>query len=108
MHYRINTTIMVVFMVTLMILGICRLILLWYLGVVLSICTVIFQVMGFGLFLIDNTPVKDTDGREVNINKLDSKKRISLNKIDKIFKVGFGTTIFDFIAYAFLLADTVW
>lgn len=45
----------------------------------------VIQVMGFGLFLIDNM---ETEGsREVNINKLDSKKRISLSRIDKIFKV---------------------
>ncbi|CAH1778161.1 unnamed protein product [Owenia fusiformis] len=36
------------------------------------------KVMGFGLFLID--------GGDVNINKLDAKKRINLGKIDKIFK----------------------
>jgi len=41
--------------------------------------------MGFGLFLIDNIP--ESEGREVNINKLDGKKRISLSKIDRIFKV---------------------
>ena len=41
--------------------------------------------MGFGLFLIDN--MEGDGSREVNINKLDSKKRISLSKIDKIFKV---------------------
>lgn len=50
--------------------------------IVLSCC----QVMGFGLFLIDNLPTNDSEGREINMNKLD-KKRISLSKIDKIFKV---------------------
>lgn len=43
--------------------------------------------MGFGLFLIDHIPVNEADGREVNINKLDARKRISLSRIDKIFKV---------------------
>lgn len=37
------------------------------------------KVMGFGLFLIDS------DG--CNINKLDQKKKIRIDKIDKIFKV---------------------
>ena len=35
--------------------------------------------MGFGLFLMD--------GKEVNINRLDGKRKINLSKIDKIFKV---------------------
>lgn len=39
-----------------------------------------FQVMGFGLYLMD--------GSVSNIYKLDAKKRINLNKIDKFFKVG--------------------
>jgi len=43
--------------------------------------------MGFGLFLIDNLAQSEAQGREVNINKLDSKKRINLGKIDRIFKV---------------------
>lgn len=37
------------------------------------------KVMGFGLFLIDSDIC--------NINKLDQKKKIKLDKIDKIFKV---------------------
>ncbi len=37
------------------------------------------QVMGFGLFLMD--------GKEVNINRLDGKRKINLGKIDKILKV---------------------
>ena len=37
------------------------------------------QVMGFGLFLMD--------GKEININKLDGRRKINLAKIDKIFKV---------------------
>lgn len=37
------------------------------------------KVMGFGLFLMDS--------EQCNINKLDQKKRICINKIDKIFKV---------------------
>lgn len=49
--------------------------------------------MGFGLFLIDNLPTSDSEGREVNINRLDKHKKISLSKIDKIFKVGFSGTI---------------
>ena len=36
-------------------------------------------MIGFCLFLIDS--------QEVNINKLDSKKKINIHKIDKIFKV---------------------
>ena len=39
--------------------------------------------MGFGLFLMD--------GKEVNMNKLDGRRRINLTKIDKIFKVGYYT-----------------
>lgn len=38
-----------------------------------------FQVMGFGLYLMD--------GSVSNIYKLDAKKRINLSKIDKYFKV---------------------
>lgn len=38
-----------------------------------------FQVMGFGLYLMD--------GSVSNIYKLDAKKRINLSKIDKFFKV---------------------
>jgi cytoplasmic FMR1 interacting protein len=37
------------------------------------------QVMGFGLFLLD--------GKEINMNKLDGRRKINLSKIDKIFKV---------------------
>lgn len=37
------------------------------------------KVMGFGLFLIDSDIC--------NINKLDQKKKIKIDKIDKIFKV---------------------
>lgn len=40
---------------------------------------VFFQVMGFGLFLLD--------GKEVTIYKLESKRKINISKIDKIFKV---------------------
>lgn len=39
----------------------------------------VIQVMGFGLFLMD--------GKEVNINKLDSRRKVNLAKVDKIFKV---------------------
>lgn len=39
----------------------------------------LLQVMGFGLFLID--------GKEVNANRLDGKRRVNMGKIDKIFKV---------------------
>jgi len=39
----------------------------------------LFQVMGFGLYLMD--------GNVSNIYKLDAKKRINLSKIDKFFKV---------------------
>jgi len=35
--------------------------------------------MGFGLFLLD--------GKEVSIYKLENRRKISLTKIDKIFKV---------------------
>lgn len=44
------------------------------------------QVMGFGLFLMDN--------EICNINKLDQKKKINLSKLDRIFKVGFKATRF--------------
>ena len=40
------------------------------------------QVMGFGLFLLDGK-----DNKEITIYKLDSKKKLNLSKIDKIFKV---------------------
>lgn len=42
---------------------------------------VVFQVMGFGLYLMD--------GSVSNIYKLDAKKRINLSKIDKFFKVSY-------------------
>lgn len=35
--------------------------------------------MGFGIFLMDS--------KEVNVNRLDSKKKINITKIDKILKV---------------------
>jgi cytoplasmic FMR1 interacting protein len=37
------------------------------------------QVMGFGLFLMDS--------EVCNINRLDQKKKIRLDRIDRIFKV---------------------
>ena len=37
------------------------------------------KVVGFGLFLMD--------GKEVNINKLDGRRKVNFSKIDKIFKV---------------------
>lgn len=40
---------------------------------------VCFQVMAFGLFLMDN--------KENSIYKMDGKKRINLTKIDRILKV---------------------
>ena len=39
------------------------------------------KVLGFGLFLMDSEIC------QINISKLDQKKRIRLDKIDKIFKV---------------------
>lgn len=39
------------------------------------------KVLGFGLFLMDSETC------QINISKLDQKKRIRLDKIDKIFKV---------------------
>ena len=39
----------------------------------------IIQVMGFLIFLMD--------GKESNVLKMDQKKRISVSKIDKMFKV---------------------
>ena len=39
------------------------------------------KVLGFGLFLMDSEIC------QINISKLDHKKRIRLDKIDKIFKV---------------------
>jgi len=35
--------------------------------------------MGFGIFLMDS--------KEVNVNRLDNKKKINFTKIDKILKV---------------------
>lgn len=46
---------------------------------------VAFQVMGFGLYLMD--------GSVSNIYKLDAKKRINLSKIDKYFKVSFDVCV---------------
>lgn len=43
------------------------------------LCVYAWQVMGFGLYLMD--------GNVSNIYKLDAKKRINLSKIDKFFKV---------------------
>ena len=39
------------------------------------------KVLGFGLFLMDS------DTCQINVNKMDQKKRIRLDKIDRIFKV---------------------
>lgn len=39
------------------------------------------KVLGFGLFLMDSEVC------QINITKLDQKKRIRLDKIDRIFKV---------------------
>ncbi|XP_074651924.1 cytoplasmic FMR1-interacting protein 2-like isoform X2 [Tubulanus polymorphus] len=49
------------------------------------------KVLGFACFLMDGVPPKDTKGkettiRETNINKMDTKKRINLGRIDKILK----------------------
>lgn len=41
--------------------------------------TIFIQVMGFLIFLMD--------GKESSVLKMDQKKRISLSKIDKMFKV---------------------
>jgi cytoplasmic FMR1 interacting protein len=38
----------------------------------------LIKVIGFSLYLMD--------GKDCNINKLDSKKRISLSRVDRIFK----------------------
>lgn len=46
----------------------------------------VWQVMGFGLYLMD--------GNVSNIYKLDAKKRINLSKIDKFFKVKFLLLLF--------------
>lgn len=40
---------------------------------------IFIQVMGFLIFLMD--------GKESSVLKMDQKKRISLSKIDKMFKV---------------------
>lgn len=45
----------------------------------MALLLLLFKVMGFGLFLMDN--------ELCNINKLDQKKKLNLNKIDRIFKV---------------------
>ena len=37
------------------------------------------QVIGFSLYLMD--------GKECNINKMDNKKRISLARVDRVFKL---------------------
>ena len=42
----------------------------------------LLKVIGFTLFLLD--------GKNSNINKLDQRKRISISKIDKIFKQVFS------------------
>lgn len=46
------------------------------------------KVMGFGLFLIDSD--------SCNINKLDQKKKIRIDKIDKIFRVRICVDISNF------------
>ena len=43
------------------------------------ISTSLLQVMGFGIFLVDS--------KDVNVNRLDSKKKLNFSKIDKILKV---------------------
>lgn len=48
------------------------------------------KVLGFGLFLMDSEIC------QINISKLDHKKRIRLDKIDKIFKVVISYCIFIF------------
>lgn len=57
---------------------------------------VFFQVMGFGLFLLD--------GKEVTIYKLESKRKINISKIDKIFKVICGVK---FISFEFLCQNFI-
>ena len=52
---------------------------LFVITIVMTICQFSYQVIGFTLFLLD--------GKTSNINKLDQKKKISIGKIDKIFKV---------------------
>lgn len=49
------------------------------------------QVMGFLIFLMD--------GKESSVLKMDQKKRISLSKIDKMFKV---------INFELLLKSSLW
>ena len=46
--------------------------------------------MGFGLYLMD--------GKEININKLDGRRKINLAKVDKIFKVS-RPLIWDYIEF---------
>jgi hypothetical protein len=54
------------------------------------------QVMGFGLFLLD--------GKEVNIYKLDSRHKINISKIDKIFKVIYNNVGSIYLTYNFSAA----
>ena len=42
---------------------------------------VLVKVMGFGLFLMD--------GEKCNINKLEQKKKVKIEKIDRIFRVNY-------------------
>lgn len=42
------------------------------------------KVLGFGLFLMDSEQC------QITLTKMDQKKRIRLDKIDRIFKVGKG------------------
>lgn len=55
------------------------LLLLWLISFKPTYQIIFLQVMGFGLFLMDN--------EACNINKLDQKKKLNLSKIDRIFKV---------------------
>lgn len=60
---------------------------------------VAFQVMGFGLYLMD--------GSVSNIYKLDAKKRINLSKIDKYFKVSFTCVCMYIYIYVCLYVETL-
>lgn len=60
---------------------------------------VAFQVMGFGLYLMD--------GSVSNIYKLDAKKRINLSKIDKYFKVSFTCVCMYIYIYVCLYVKTL-
>lgn len=55
-----------------------RLIVWWLIGWYIIDWLSLFQVMGFGLFLLDS------ENTSISINKLDQKKRLRLEKLDRV------------------------